>query len=279
MSQNLVNSSSENQSSVIQNCGNQGSVTQGSGSSGSGNPGSGGQCSSNLGSDNQGPGIQGSVNQSAARQDQGTADHSISNDRKTLEKPRNISIIFPVYHVGDSFYTFIAVFEAVLQQCGMKDEAVLRLPEFFSPWTLSLYLSLPQKVRTSYAESVAVLRPFWPALPGVSNIDDENENYGLPILKQGRDSIERFATKVCAVATSIAKGDAKRFDRLAKYMLWRGMWADAHLWMDKCYDDNFTFVEYIHSAGGCRSIRMWNSLRCCRFVSTFCLLLMFWLLK
>ena len=244
LSQNLVNSSSINQSSVFQNNGNQGFVTQGSGSLGYSNPSSGGQCSSNLGPDNQSSGTQGSVNRSAACQGQDTTDDSIANDRMTLEKPRNISIRFPLYEVGDSFHTFISAFEAVLQWYGMMDEAALRLPECFSPSALSLYLSLPQKVRSSYTESVAGLRQFWPALPGVSNFDDLNDNYGLPLLKQGHDSIEKFATKVYAVATSIAKGDAKRFDRLAKYMLWRGMSAEAHLWMDKCYDDNFTFVEF-----------------------------------
>ena len=240
----MVNSSSMNHSSVFQNNGNQGFVTQGSGSSGSSNPGSGGQCPSNLGPDNQCSGTQGSVNRSAACQGQDTTDDSIANDRITLEKPRNISIRFPVYEVGDSFHTLIAAFEAVLQWYGMMDEATLRLPECFSPLALSLYLFLPQKVWSSYTESVAVLRQFWPALPGVSNFDDLNDNYGLPLLKQGHDSIEKFATKVCAVATSIAKGDAERFDRLAKYVLWRGMSAEAHLWMDKCYDDNFTFVEF-----------------------------------
>ena len=110
-----------------------------------------------------------------------------------------------MYEVGDSFHTFIAAFEAVLQWYGMMNEAALRLPECFSPWVLSLYLSLPQKVQSIYTESVAVLRQFWPALPGVSNFDDLNDNYGLPLLKQGHDLIEKFATKVCAVATSIAK--------------------------------------------------------------------------
>ena len=138
MSQNLVNSSSANQSSVIQNCGNQGSVTPGSGSSGSGNPGSVGQCSSNLGSDNQGSGTQVSVNRSAACQGQDTTDYSTGNDRMTLEKPRNISIRFPVYDVGDSFHTFIAAFEAVLQRYGMMDETALCLPECFSPSAFSL---------------------------------------------------------------------------------------------------------------------------------------------
>ena len=229
LGQNLVNSSSINQSSVFQNNGNQGFVTQGSGSLGYSNPSSGGQCSSNLGPDNQSSGTQGSVNRSAACQGQDTTDDSIANDRMTLEKPRYISIRFPVYEVGDSFHTFISAIEAVLQRYGMMDEAALRLPECFSPSALSLYLSLPQKVRSSYTESVAVLRQFWPALPGVSNFDDLNDNYGLPLLKQDHDSIEKFATKVCAVDTSIAKGDAKRFDGLAKYMLWRGMSAEAHL--------------------------------------------------
>ena len=209
-----------NQSSVFQNNGNQGFVTQGFGSSGSSNPGSGGQCSSNQGSDNESSGTQGSVNRSAACKGQDPTDNSIANDHMTLEKPRNISIRFPVYEVGNSFHTFIAAFEAVLQWYGMMDEAALRLPECFSLSALSLYLYLPQKVWSSYTESVAVLRQFWPVLPGVSNFDDPNDNYGLPHLKQGHDSIEKFATKVCAVATSIAKGDAKRFDRLVKYMLW-----------------------------------------------------------
>ena len=242
--QNLVNSSSTNQSSVLQNNGNQGFVTPSSGSFSSSNPSSGGQCSSNIGPNIQSSGTQGSVNRSAACQGQDTTVHSIANDRMTLEKPRNISIKFPVYEVGDSFHTFVSAFEAVLQRYGMMDEAALRLPECFSPSALALYLSLPQKVRSSYTESVAVLRQFWPALPGVSNFDDLNDNYGLPLLKQGQDSIEKFATKVCAVATSIAKDDAKRFDRLAKYMLWRGMSAEAHLWMDRCYDDDYTFVDF-----------------------------------
>ena len=242
--QNLVNSSSTNHSSVLQNNGKQGFVTPSSGSSSSSNPNSGGQCSSNLGPNIQSSGTQGSVNQSAACQGQDTTVYSIANDRMTLEKPHNISIKFPIYEVGDSFHTFVSAFEAVLQRYGMMDEAALRLPECFSPSALALYLSLPQKVRSSYTESVAVLRQFWPALPGVSNFDDLNDNYGLPLLKQGQDSIEKFATKVCAVATSIAKDDAKRFDRLAKYMLWRGMSAEAHLWMDKCYDDDYTFVDF-----------------------------------
>ena len=242
--QNLVNSNSTNQSSVLQNNGNQGFVTPSSGSSSSSNPSSGGQCSSNLGPNIQSSGTQGSVNRSAACQGQDTTVHSIANDRMTLEKPRNMSIKFPVYKVGDSFHTFVSAFEAVLQRYGMMDEAALRLPECFSPSALALYLSLPQKVRSSYTESVAVLRQFWPALPGVSNFDDLNDNYGLPLLKQGQDSIEKFATKVCAVATSIAKDDAKRFDSLAKYMLWRGMSAEAHLWMDICYDDDYTFVDF-----------------------------------
>ena len=242
--QNLVNSSSTNQSSVLHNNGNQGFVTPSSGSSSSSDPGSGGHSSSNLGPHIQSSGTQGSVNRSAACQGQDTTVSSIANDRMTLEKPRNISIKFPVYEVGDSFHTFVSAFEAVLQRYGMMDEAALRLPECFSPSALALYLSLPQKVRSSYTESVAVLRQFWPALPGVSNFDDLNDNYGLALLKQGQDSIEKFATKVCAVATSIAKDDAKRFDRLAKYMLWRGMSAEAHLWMDKCYDDDYTFVDF-----------------------------------
>ena len=183
---------------------------------------------------------QGSANLNSVKQS------SVNVDCKpqTLKKPENIAPKFPVYDIGDSFHTFITAFEAVLKHYGMMDEAVLRLPECLSQSVLSLYLSSPQRVRSSYTESVAVLRQFWPALPGVSNFDDLNYNYGLPLLKQGHDSIGKFATKVCAVATSIAKGDAKRFDRLAKYMLWRGMSADAHLWMDKCYDDNFTFVEF-----------------------------------
>ena len=244
LAQNFVNSSSTNQSSMLHNNGNQGFVTPSSGGSSSSNPSSGGPCSSNLGPNIQSSGAQGSVNQSAVCQGQDTTVYSIATDRMTLEKPRNISIKFPVYEVGDSFHTFVSAFEAVLQRYGMMDEAALRLPECFSPSALALYLSLPQKVRSSYTESVAVLRQFWPALPGVSNFDDLNDNYGLPLLKQGQDSIEQFATKVCAVATSIAKDDAKRFDRLAKYMLWRGMSADAHLWMDKCYDDDYTFVDF-----------------------------------
>ena len=244
LAQNFVTSSSTNQSSMLHNNGNQGFVTPSSGGSSSSNPSSGGQCSSNLGPNIQSSGAQGSVNRSAVCQGQDTTVYSIATDRMTLEKPRNISIKFPVYEVGDSFHTFVSAFEAVLQRYGMMDEAALRLPECFSPSALALYLSLPQKVRSSYTESVAVLRQFWPALPGVSNFDDLNDNYGLPLLKQGQDSIEQFATKVCAVATSIAKDDAKRFDRLAKYMLWRGMSADAHLWMDKCYDDDYTFVDF-----------------------------------
>ena len=244
LAQNFVTSSSTNQSSMLHNNGNQGFVTPSSGGSSSSNPSSGGQCSSNLGPNIQSSGAQGSVNRSAVCQGQDTTVNSIATDRMTLEKPRNISIKFPVYEVGDSFHTFVSAFEAVLQRYGMMDEAALRLPECFSPSALALYLSLPQKVRSSYTESVAVLRQFWPALPGVSNFDDLNDNYGLPLLKQGQDSIEQFATKVCAVATSIAKDDAKRFDRLAKYMLWRGMSADAHLWMDKCYDDDYTFVDF-----------------------------------
>ena len=244
LAQNFVTSSSTNQSSMLHNNGNQGFVTPSSGGSSSSKPSSGGQCSSNLGPNIQSSGAQGSVNRSAVCQGQDTTVNSIATDRMTLEKPRNISIKFPVYEVGDSFHTFVSAFEAVLQRYGMMDEAALRLPECFSPSALALYLSLPQKVRSSYTESVAVLRQFWPALPGVSNFDDLNDNYGLPLLKQGQDSIEQFATKVCAVATSIAKDDAKRFDRLAKYMLWRGMSADAHLWMDKCYDDDYTFVDF-----------------------------------
>ena len=244
LAQNFVTSSSTNQSTMLHNNGNQGFVTPSSGGSSSSNPSSGGQCSSNLGPNIQSSGAQGSVNRSAVCQGQDTTVNSIATDRMTLEKPRNISIKFPVYEVGDSFHTFVSAFEAVLQRYGMMDEAALRLPECFSPSALALYLSLPQKVRSSYTESVAVLRQFWPALPGVSNFDDLNDNYGLPLLKQGQDSIEQFATKVCAVATSIAKDDAKRFDRLAKYMLWRGMSADAHLWMDKCYDDDYTFVDF-----------------------------------
>ena len=140
--QNLVNSSSTNQSSVLQNNGNQGFVTPSSGSSSSSNPSSGGQCSSNLGPNIQSSGTQGSVNRSAACQGQDTTVYSIANDRMTLEKPRNTSIKFPIYEVGDSFHTFVSAFEAVLQRYGMMDEAALRLPECFSPSALALY-SLP----------------------------------------------------------------------------------------------------------------------------------------
>ena len=112
LAQNFVNSSSTNQSSMLHNNGNQGFVTPSSGGSSSSNPSSGGQCSSNLGPSIQSSGAQGSVNRSAVCQGQDTTVYSIATDRMTLEKPRNISIKFPVYEVGDSFHTFVSAFEA-----------------------------------------------------------------------------------------------------------------------------------------------------------------------
>ena len=124
------------------------------------------------------------------------------------------------------------------------DEAALRLPECLSLPALSLNLSLPEGVRSNYTQTLAALRGFWPALPGVSNFDDLNENYGVPILKQGQDSIERFAPKVCAVASSIANGDTQRLDRLAKYLLWKGLSVDVSIWIDKYFDDSITFADW-----------------------------------
>ena len=178
------------------------------------NQSSGSQPSGNQGSRNQGSANQNSINQSSVNAD---------CKPKTLKKPENIAPKFPVYNLGECFHNFITIFESILQRYGMMDEAALRLPECLSLPALSLYFSLPEGVRSNYKQTVAVLRQFWPALPGVSNFDDLNDNYGLPLLKQGQDSIEKFATKVCAVATSIAKDDAKRFDRLAKYLLWKGV--------------------------------------------------------
>ena len=97
LAQNFVNSSSTNQNSMLHHNGNQGFVTPSSGGSSSSNPSSGGQCSSNLGPNIQSSGTQVSVNRSAVCQGRDTTVYSIANDRMTLEKPRNISIKFPVY--------------------------------------------------------------------------------------------------------------------------------------------------------------------------------------
>ena len=277
--QNLVNSSSTNQSSVLQNDGNQGFVTPSSESSSSSNPSTGGQCFSNLGPNIQSSGTQGSVNRSAVCQGQDTTVYSIANDRMTLEKPRNISIKFPVYEVGDSFHTFVSAFEAVLQRYGMMDEAALRLPECFSPSALALYSSLPQKVRSSYTESVAVLRQFWPALPGVSNFDDLNDNYGLPLLKQGQDSIEQFATKYVLLLLPLRKTTPNDLigwpsiccGEACQLTLTSG-WTNVMMMI-------ILLLIFIHFAGGCRLIRLGNLLRRHRFVSTFRILLRSWLLK
>ena len=199
------------------------------------NQSSGSQPSGNQGSRNQGSANQNFINQSSVNAD---------CKPKTLKKPENIAPKFPVYNLGECFHNFITIYESILQRYGMMDEAALRLPECLSLPALSLYFSLPEGVRSNYKQTVAVLRQFWPALPGVSNFDDLNDNYGLPLLKQGQDSIEKFATKVCAVATSIAKDDAKRFDRLAKYLLWKGLSVDVSIWMDKCYDDSITFADF-----------------------------------
>ena len=199
------------------------------------NQSSGSQPSGNQGSRNQGSANQNSINQSSVNAD---------CKPKTLKKPENIAPKFPVYNLGECFHNFITIYESILQRYGMMDEAALRLPECLSLPALSLYFSLPEGVRSNYKQTAAVLRQFWPALPGVSNVDDLNDNYGLPLLKQGQDSIEKFATKVCAVATSIAKDDAKRFDRLAKYLLWKGLSVDVSIWMDKCYDDSITFADF-----------------------------------
>ena len=144
---------------------NQGSVNQSSGSQPSGNQGSGNQGSAN----------QNSINQS-----------SVNADCKpqTLKKPENIAPKFPVYDLGDCFHNFITIYESILQRYGMMDEAALRLPECLSLPALSLYFSLPEGVRSNYKQTVAALRGFWPALPGVSNFDDLNENYGLPNLNK-----------------------------------------------------------------------------------------------
>ena len=204
---------------------NQGSVNLSSGSQPSGNQGSGNQGSAN----------QNSINQS-----------SVNADCKpqTLKKPENVAPKFPVYNLGECFHNFITIYESILQRYGMMDEAALRLPECLSLPALSLYFSLPEGVRSNYKQTVAALRGFWPALPGVSNFDDLNENYGLPILKQGHDSIEIFAPKVCSVASEIANGDTQRFNRLAKYLLWKGLSVDVTIWMDKCYDDSITFADF-----------------------------------
>ena len=199
------------------------------------NQSSGSQPSGNQGSRNQGSANQNSINQSSVNAD---------CKPKTLKKPKNVAPKFPVYNLGECFHNFITIYESILQRYGMMDEAALRLPECLSLPALSLYVSLPEGVRSNYKQTVAVLRQFWPALPGVSNFDDLNDNYGLPLLKQGQDSIEKFATKVCAVATFIAKDDAKRFDRLAKYLLWKGSSVDVSIWMDKCYDDSITFADF-----------------------------------
>ena len=195
----------------------------------------GSQPSGNQGSRNQGSANQNSINQSTVYAD---------CKPKTLKKPENIAPEFPVYDLGECFHNFITIYESILQRYGMMDEAVLRLPECLSLPALSLYFSLPEGVRSDYKQTVAGLRGFWPALPGVSNFDDLNENYGLPILKQGHDSIEIFAPKVCSVASKIANGDTQRFNRLAKYLLWKGLSVDVTIWMDKCYDDSITLADF-----------------------------------
>ena len=199
------------------------------------NQSSGSQPSGNQGSRNQGSANQNSINQSSVNAD---------CKPKTLKKPENIAPKFPVYNLGECFHNFITIYESILQRYGMMDEAALRLPECLSLPALSLYFSLPEGVRSNYKQTVAALRGFWPALPGVSNFDDLNENYGLPILKQGHDSIEIFAPKVCSVASEIANGETQRFNRLAKYLLWKGLSVDVTIWMDKCYDDSITFADF-----------------------------------
>ena len=199
------------------------------------NQSSGSQPSGNQGSRNQGSANQNSINQSSVDAD---------CKPKTLKKPDNIAPKFPVYNLGECFHNFITIYESILQRYGMMDKAALRLPECLSLPALSLYFSLPEGVRSNYKQNVAALRRFWPALPGVSNFDDLNENYGLPILKQGHDSIEIFAPKVCSVASDIANGDTQRFNRLAKYLLWKGLSVDVTIWMDKCYDDSITFADF-----------------------------------
>ena len=199
------------------------------------NQSSGSQPSGNQGSRNQGSANQNSINQSSVNAD---------CKPKTLKKPENIAPKFPVYNLGECFHNFITIYESILQRYGMMDEAALRLPECLSLPALSLYFSLPEGVRSNYKQTVAALRGFWPALPGVSNFDDLNENYGLPILKQGHNSIEIFAPKVCSVASEIANGDTQRFNRLAKYLLWKGLSVDVTIWMDKCYDDSITFADF-----------------------------------
>ena len=203
------------------------------------------QGSVNLSSVNQSSGSQPSGNQGSANQNS-INQSSVNADckPKTLKKPENIAPKFPVYNLGECFHNFITIFESILQRYGMMDEAALRLPECLSLPALSLYFSLPEGVRSNYKQTVAALRGFWPALPGVSNFDDLNENYGLPILKQGHDSIEIFASKVCSVASDIANGDTQRFDRLAKTLLWKGLSVDVSIWMDKCYDDSITFADF-----------------------------------
>ena len=161
-----------------------------------------------------------------------------------MEKPHNIALKFPVYVIGESFHNFITAYDSILKRYGMMDEAALRLLECLSLPALSLYLSLPEGVRSDYSQIVTVLRRFWPAPPSVSNFDDLNENYGLPVLKLGQDSIEIFATKLCAVASFYANGDTKRCDMLAKYLMWKGVSIDVHYWIEICYDDNISFLDF-----------------------------------
>ena len=152
---------------------------------------------------NQSSGIQVSINQSSGNQSSANRSSinqsSVNADCKprTLEKPENIAPKFPVYVLGECFIT---IYESILNRYGMMDENALRLPECLSLPALSLYLSLPEGVRSNYTQTVAALKKFWPAPPGVANCDDLNENYGLPVLKQGHDSLEIFAPKVCSVA-------------------------------------------------------------------------------
>ena len=139
------------------------------------NQSSGSQPSGNQGSRNQGSANQNSINQSSVNAD---------CQPKTLKKPESIAPKFPVYNLGECFHNFITIYESILQRYGMMDEAALRLPECLSLPALSLYFSLSEGVRSNYTQTVAALRGFWPALPGVSNFDDLNENYGLPVLEQ-----------------------------------------------------------------------------------------------
>ena len=192
------------------------------------------QSSANRSSVNQGSANQNSINQSSA---------NAGYKPQTLEKPQNIAPKFPVYVLGESFHYFITTYDSILKRYGMMDEAALRLSERLSQPALYLYLSLPEGIRFDYTQTVAAWRSFWDAVPAVTHFLDSNEKYGLPVLVHGQDSVEIFATKIGYVASSFANGDTQRYDRLAKYLLWKGLSIDASLWIEECYDDSINFLD------------------------------------